>query len=54
MKQPDNYANALFVFGLSTFYNAAVRIVSNSYDEPHVHYLGDTEPTDVITICYLP
>ena len=54
MKKLDNYADTLFVFGLSALYNVSVRIVNDSYDEPHVHYLGDTEPTDVITVCFLP
>ena len=54
LKQPDNYADVLFVFGLSTIYYVAVRIVNDSYDEPHVYYLGDIEPTDMITVCYLP
>ena len=40
MKHPDNYADVLFVFGFSAFYNVVVRIVSDSYDEPHVYYLG--------------
>ena len=54
MKQSDNYADVLFVFGLSAMYNIAVCIVSYSYDKPHVYYLGVTEPTDIITVCYIP
>ena len=54
MKKPDNYADTLFVFGFSALYNVSVRIVSDSFDEPHVYYLGATEPADVITVCFLP
>ena len=54
MKKLNNYADTLFVFGFSALYNVSVRIVSDSYDEPHVYYLGATEPTDVITVRFLP
>ena len=50
MKKSDNYADTLFVVGLSALYNVSVRIASNSYDEPH----SFTEPKDVITVCFLP
>ena len=47
--KPDNYADTFFVFGLLALYNVSVRIVSDSYDEPHVYYLGAMESSDVIT-----
>ena len=52
MKKPDNYAGALFMFGLSAFHNVAVGMISDSYDEPHVYYLGFLEPTVVTTVCF--
>ena len=54
MKKPDIYADTLFVFGLSALCDVSVRIVSDSYDEPHVFFLGFTESADMITISFLP
>ena len=54
MKKPDIFADTLFAFGFSALYNVSVPIVSDSYDEPHVYYLGATEPTDAITVYFLP
>ena len=54
MKRSDKYADTLFVFVLSAHYNVSVRIISDIYDEPQVYNLGFTDPTDVITVCFLP
>ena len=54
MKQPDNYADALFMYGLASFYRVSVRIISDIFIEPQIYYLGDTAPTDMITVCFLP
>ena len=53
MKKPDTYADTLFVFGLSTLYNISVRNISDINDEPQLFSVGFTEPTDVITVCFL-
>ena len=53
MKQPDKYADTLFVLGLASFYNISVRIISNIHDAAQVYYLGFAAPTDVITLCFL-
>ena len=54
MKQPDNYADILYVYGLASLYQVSVLIVSDIYIEPQIYYLGDTAPTDTITVCFLP
>ena len=54
MKKPDKYAETLFVFVILVLCNVSVRIISDIYDESQVYYLGFTESTYVITVCFLP
>ena len=54
MKQPDNYVDTLFVYGLASLYQVSVRIVRDIYNEPQIYYVGDTALTDTITVCFLP
>ena len=44
MKQPDKYADTIFVFGHSSFYNVSVRVISDIDDEPQVYYLDFQHP----------
>ena len=40
MKQQDNYANTLFVYGLESLYQVSAHIVSDIHNEPQIYYLG--------------
>ena len=53
MKQPDKYADVLFLIGVSQVYNVSVSIISDLNNVPQVYFLGITPPTDVITLCFL-
>ena len=52
MERSDKYVDTLFMHEFSGFYIFSVDIISNIYDESQVNYLGSSEPTDSITVCF--
>ena len=53
MKQSETYPDSLFLYEFSTLYQVAVRIISICND-PRTYHRGDTAPTDMIPVCFLP